>query len=132
MLLQEIEAQLAIRNSSDVMTKMSFVPICEIEYEDGAKMTTVVGIFYSSSDQTKLEQCHFDALDFLAFRSGHVSSAPVRISVPKLTPREFKKLESQLPLLEGQELNCGTIPPADGQKFAALYRYFPSFAVLES
>ena len=53
------------------------------------------------------------------------------MAVPKLTVREFKKLESQLPLKEGVELQLGTIPVSEARRFAAMYRYFPNFAVLE-
>ena len=122
---QEIQGELALRNTR-IGSDMRFESICEIEYEDGAKMTTIVGIFYSETDRPLLQQCHFDALDFLSDRS-----KPIRISVPKLTIREFKKLESQLPLPEGEEIELGTIPAADARKFLAMYRYLPNFAVLE-
>ncbi len=126
MILQEILAELAARNSDGLEAEMLFQPICSFEYEDGAKMTTIIGIFYSSSDQEKLEQCHFEALDFLPD-----PPRPVRITVPKLTAREFKKLESQLPLAEGGNLELGTIPQKEARQFAEMYRYLPNFAVLE-
>lgn len=125
-LLQEIQAELAARNSNGPEAEMHFRPICEIEYEDGAKMTTIVGIFCASIDHERLEQCHFEALDFLP-----VPLSPVRIAVPKLTVREFKRLESQLPLAQGGELQLGTIPLAEARRFADMYRYLPNFAVLE-
>lgn len=124
-LLQEIQAELATRNAADG-TSVFFHPVCEIEYEDGAKMTTVVGVFCSPEDEALLQQCHFDGLDFL-----HDGPKPVRISVPKITAREFKLLESQLPLPEGGELAIGTIPLAEARHFSKMYRYLPSYAVLE-
>lgn len=127
MLLQEIQAELAARNSGNQKADMLFHPICEIEYEDGAKMTTIVGIFYAPDDESQLKDCHFETLDFLS-----EESSLIRISVPKLTLREFKKLESQLPLAQGASLNLGSIPIAEANKFAAFYRYLPNFAVLES
>lgn len=125
-LMQEIEAELASRNSDHSAPSMCYCLICEIEYEDGAKMTTFTVLFYSAVDKDKLEQCHFEALDFLA---NHPT--PVRISVPILTPREFRKLESQLPLEHGVELSLGTIPLSEARKFVDMYRYLPNFAVLE-
>lgn len=125
-LLHEIEAELAARNSGSSEAEMCYHLICEIEYEDGAKMTTLAVVFYSPADQERLKQCHFETLDFLPS-----PLAPVRILVPKLTSREFKKLESQLPLVSGHELNLGTIPEAEARKFIKMYRYLPSFAVLE-
>ena len=124
-LLQEIEAELASRNTSEA-TEVFFRPVCEIEYEDGAKMTTLVGVFCSPKDEQSLQQCHFEALDFLPD-----PPAPVRIAVPKITAREFKRLESQLPLPAGGELELGSIPAAEARYFSAMYRYLPSFAVLE-
>lgn len=126
MLSHEIEAGLAIRNSSSHENQMRFKQICEIEYEDGAKMTTLVGIFYSPEDAHLLDQCHFETLDF--FPS---SLKPIRINVPKLSVRELKKLESQLPLGVGDELQIGNIPQSDADHFVSLYRYLPNFAVLE-
>lgn len=123
---QEIEAGLAIRNSSSHENQMRFKQICEIEYEDGAKMTTLVGIFYSPEEAHLIDQCHFETLDFLA-----TSLKPIRINVPKLTVRELKKLESQLPLGEGNNLQIGHIPQSDADHFVSLYRYLPNFAVLE-
>lgn len=125
-LLQEIQSELGSRNSNETAAAMHFHQICEIEYEDGAKMTTIVGIFYTTDDQPKMEQCHFATLDFLP-----TPPRLVRITVPKLTLREFKKLESQLPLSPGNELQLGTIPLAEARRFAAMYRYLPNFAVLE-
>ncbi len=114
-----------------ILRKASFllpdpeIPV-EIEYEDGAKMTTVVGVFCSPEDEARLQQCHFEGLDFL-----HDQSKPVRVSVPKITAREFKQLESQLPLPEGGELALGAIPLAEARQFSKMYRYLPSYAVLE-
>lgn len=126
MLLQEIDAALATRNSSMAQVEMCSRLICEIEYEDGAKMATVSVIFYSPQDESLVDRCHFEGLDFLP-----TPRAPVRINVPKLTGREFKKLESQLPLEVGGHLVLGSIPPADANHFARMYRYLPNFAVLE-
>lgn len=126
MLLQEIDAALAIRNSAQKTVEMCSQLICEIEYEDGAKMATISVIFYSPQDESLMNQCHFEGLDFLP-----KPRAPVRINVPKLTGREFRKLESQLPLGPDEQLVLGSIPSADANHFARMYRYLPNFAVLE-
>ncbi|APW44518.1 hypothetical protein RS694_19670 [Rhodoferax saidenbachensis] len=126
MLLQEIDAEIAIRNSGHALAEMRSKLICEFEYEDGAKMTTITVIFYSPEEKNLLEQCHFEGLDFLP-----EPISAVRINVPKLTAREFKKLESQLPLAQGSELVLGTIPVSEARQFAKMYRYLPNFAVLE-
>lgn len=125
MVLQEIEAELARRNSSGKDDDILFQPVCEIEYEDGAKMTTLIGVFFRQSHSARFEACHFDGLEF------RTAGRPVRIAVPKLTVREFKALERQLPLAPGEELELGPIPPGEAGRFASMYRYLPNFAVLE-
>ncbi|RYZ79171.1 MAG: hypothetical protein EOP06_27695 [Proteobacteria bacterium] len=126
MLETEIEAELARRNSTDV-DDMRFTKICDIEYEDGAKMTTIVGIFHRSADQYLLEACKFETLEFIPEQP-----LPIRIDIPKLTLREFKRLESQLPLAPNMALELGNIPVAEARNFHNMYRYLPNFAVLES
>ncbi|MBB6134606.1 hypothetical protein HD842_002748 [Massilia aurea] len=126
MLRQEIENELASRNATQITNPFKFRTICEIEYEDGAKMTTLVGIFYTSEDQALVDRCDFKKMEFI-----RADDKPIRIVVPKLTLREFKRLESQLPLLEGTDLQLGTIPEADARHFMNMYRYLPSFAILE-
>lgn len=124
---QELLSELAARNSAGQEDELRFHPICDFEYEDGAKMTTVVGMFVSATEQQLFDECHFKALDFLP-----EDRLTVRINIPKLTPREFRKLESQLPLNAGKELHLGTIPEGEAKSFERLYRYLPNFAVLES
>lgn len=125
LICNEIESKLAIRNMG-ATDLMSFHKICEIEYQDGAKMTTLVGILVTDSDAEKLFACSFNSLDFLSNDGG-----PIRISVPKLTVREIRNLERQLPLAAGTEIVCGYVPEGDAQAFVELYRYLPNFAVLE-
>jgi len=122
----EIESALATRNSSQQDTEMLFSPICDFEYMDGAKMTTITGVFYEKSDKEKFEECKFSSLDFIGDQG-----APTRIHVPKLTVREFKRLESQLPLGVGQQLVLGTIPEKEAELFHRYYRYLPNFAVVQ-
>lgn len=123
----EIQAALSVRNiHAEPDEIISFHTICEIEYRDGARMTTLVGIFVAEKESDKLFACEFDSLDFL-----RPHQEPVRITVPLLTVKEIRKLESQLPLLNGAVLEHGQVPIADAQRFAEFYRYLPNFAVLE-
>ena len=125
MILQEIQAELAARNSIGP-DEFYFKSICDFEYVDGAKMTTVVGVFWEKNQSGLLEDCHFEALDFLPNPPG-----VVRINVPKLTVREFRRLESQMPLNQGANLNLGSIPAKEAAQFQEMYRFLPSFAVIE-
>jgi len=126
LLHSEIEEALAVRNLSSASEELiEFHPICDIEYSDGAKMTTVVGIFVSRKDIAVLKACDFDKLDFLESKD-----RLVHIDVPKLTVREIRKLEQQLPKSE-EEWELEGVPAKDAKLFAKLYRYLPNFAVLE-
>lgn len=127
MILSEIEAALSTRNADTMqMSRLRFHPICEIEYSDHAKMTTLVGIFVSMDQQAILEDCQFSTLDFLPRRG-----RTVRIEIPILTMREIKLLEQQLPRVGEKGWDTGAIPARDAKAFAKLYRYLPNFAVLE-
>lgn len=124
----EIEAALAVRNGERMPADaFLFRPVCEIEYDDGTKMTTTVGIFHPKSDEHLVEACGFARMDFMPKRG-----KLIRIKVPKLTFREARSLEQKLPVQTGPRLDCGPIPAMEARAFAKLYRYLPNFAVLES
>lgn len=128
MLKAEIQAALAVRNAAAARGDiLSFKPICDIEYDDGTKMTTVVGIIAAAGEKGAFAECRFGHLDFLPSK-GRL----VRVKVPKLTVREVRKLERQLPKLVGGKLDLGSIPALEAKAFKILYRYLPNFAVLES
>ncbi|MDP3738044.1 MAG: hypothetical protein Q8R02_11685 [Hyphomonadaceae bacterium] len=124
-ILEEVNDALKVRNLGGA-DKLAAEVICEIDYQDGAKMTTVALLFWKTSDAAKLAACGFSSLDFLPSAGKRVF-----IDLPKLTARELRQLEAQLPLASGDQLNLGAIPASDASKFTALYRYFPNFAVTE-
>jgi hypothetical protein len=124
MLVAEIQEGLAARNIGDA-DPVKLKVVCNINYKDDAKMSTIVVVFYKRSDQKLLDDCHFASMDFLP-----KGQDTITIDLPKLTVRELRYLEAQLPL-NGNELNLGAIPLSDAEKFVGLYRYFPNFAVTE-
>lgn len=126
MLVAEIETALTIRNGNQ-SDKFKFQPICSFNYADGVMMTTLVGIIAAESDASRLSSCDFASLDFIS-----TLGETVRINVPKLTSREFKFLESQLPLKGTDSLALGTIPPKEAASFELMYRYLPNYVVAES
>lgn len=127
MLVNEIDRAIEVRRLAGEITPVARRTICEFEYEDGAKMTTLVVAFYSDDEEPRLNACHFQDIDFL-----NDDGSPVYIPTPKLTVREFRQLESQLPLSPGDALNLGHIPKGEANGFVQMYRYFPSFAVIET
>ncbi len=124
---EEVERILENRRLANPESAISYRKICDFEYEDGAKMTTIALIFHSEEEADKVDACRFDNLEFL-----HPNGDAVFIPTPKLTPREFRQLESQLPLPAGGELNIGHIPIGETRRFAELYRYFPTFVAAEA
>lgn len=121
-LYAEVERILESRRLASPVGAVDYQKICDFEYEDGAKMTTMAIIFYSPDEAEKVSACRFENLEFL-----DPSGDPVFIPTPKLTPREFRQLESQLPLPNGVQLNIGHIPLGETRRFSELYRYFPNF-----
>jgi len=127
LLLQSIQSALEIRRLSDPENAVTAKEICSFEYEDGAKMTTLVIALCSEEELPLLQNCKFEELDFL-----QEGKDAVYIPTPKLTIKEFRQLEKQLPLEPGKELEIGFIPPGEAKGFAQMYRYFPNFAVVET
>ena len=125
MLQTEIELSLSERNLKAGST-LRFHPICEIEYQDDARMCTLVGVFIDENDTSRLESCAFERIDFMPR-----DSRPIRIEMPKLTIRELRKIEQQLPKPAEHPLELGSIPSSDAEKFSRMYRYLPNFAVME-
>ena len=107
-------------------SRISFKQIAAFEYNDGAKMTTVVGVFVDQGQNGHFAQCGFDELFY--YRDGDDA---FRIIVPLLTPREMRHLDKSLPLSAGTTVNHGSIPEGDAKNYAKLYRYLPNFAAFE-
>lgn len=126
-ILNEIEAALTTRNATAAAGKrLIFEPICAFEYDDNAKMTTIIGIFVADEERDTYNDCGFADLDFIRNPGG-----VVRITMPNLTVREIREIERTLPWAEGAQPQIGTLPSSDVKKFADYYRYLPNFAVLE-
>jgi len=126
MIAMEIESALAVRNSKGPEPRFNCRKVCTFNYQDGAMMTTYVALIYSEDEQELASACGFEALPFMQ------GEDPVMITIPKLTPREFKFLESQLPKHADQDLNLGSIPAAEAKAFHRMYRYLPTFVVAEN
>lgn len=106
--------------------KLQFRQIAAIEYADGAKMTTIVGVFVDQGQNALFEAGGFRDLPF--YRDAQDA---LRIKVPLLTPNEMRHLDRSLPCPEGEDIELGPIPESDGKNYAKLYRYLPNFASFE-
>lgn len=123
----EIEAGLQSVNAGrSVGQALRFQQVGAFEYADGAKMTTIVGVFVDHGQNGHFEGAGFRGLPF--YRDGDEA---VRIKVPLLTPREMRHLDRSLPCRDMDDLGLGPIPESDGKNYAKLYRYLPNFASFE-
>ncbi len=124
---QEIEDGLVASNAGrSAAQRLQFRQIGAFEYADGAKMTTIVGVFVDQGQNALFESAGFRELSFF-----HDGEDALRIKVPLLTPREMRHLDRSLPRDGDKNLELGPIPESDGNNYAKLYRYLPNFASFE-
>lgn len=125
--LNDIAVALAQRNGNRPAAQhLKFEQIMNFHYKDGAYMQTIGGVLFDSGQRPIFDQCAFSDLDFY-----RPDNSAFRIDVPKLTAREVKVLEAQLPMDGADELNVGSMPKRDAEWFRKIYRYFPSFSAVE-
>ena len=106
--------------------QIEFRQVVAFEYADGAKMTTIGGVFVDQGQHGVFEGADFGQLAF--FRNAEEA---VRIEVPMLTPREMRHLDRSLPCAEVNDMDVGAIPERDARHYATFYRYLPNFASFE-
>lgn len=125
-IFEEITRTLADRNAGrHHAQQMRFRQILNFRYEDGVKMMTVAFVFFDAGQEGILNLCHFDHLEF--FREGE---EVFDIAIPKLTPKEVRFLDGQMPnALEN--LNLAAVPSKDAGQYAKIYRYFPNVAFVD-
>ncbi len=108
--------------------RMRYQQLFNFHYEDGVKMMTVGGVLFKEADRDVLNQCRFDELQFVR-KDGN----PMLIDIPQLTYRELRYLDAHLPSgvpanITPELVPTHGIPISDIQKYAEMYRYFPTFA----
>lgn len=123
-IINEIAKVVSERNSLQ-SDKLNFHQLFNFHYKDTAQMLTVGGILCADSESDKLQACDFGSLDFV--RTG---LNPYTIDLPRLTFREIRYLDSQLPM-NPSKLRSRGIKADELRKYAKLYRWFPSFAEVE-
>jgi hypothetical protein len=121
-----VEGLRQVNAQRPVDQRLEFRQVTAFEYADGAKITTVGGVFVNSADGSKFDNAGFGNLAF--FSNG---DRAFRIKVPLLTPREMRHLDRSLPCPPGAALDRGPIPDEEARRYALLYRYLPNFASYE-
>lgn len=104
-------------------TSVEASQIMHFRYSDGVKMITLGWIFLNQADTRRYHRSHLSTLPF--YKS---STNAFRIQPPKLTFKERKHLDSQLP---SDLADCLDVPRSDIAEYARLYRYYPWFTESE-
>lgn len=124
----EIASVIDARNGVlDESQHFIFKQLFNFHYKDTARMLTVGGILYNKPEQKLFEKCNFNSRSLRFLRSG---ASPYRIDLPRLTYREIRNLNAQLPC-ESRRLRAKGVRREELRKYARVYRWFPSFAEVE-
>jgi len=105
--------------------KIRYKQLFNFHYADQAPMLTVGGVLYEEKQSKIINECRLESLPFV--RTG---TDPYLIEVPNLTYQELRYLDKYLPLEENNRPEV-PIPEEDIEKYARMYRYFPTFAEAE-
>jgi hypothetical protein len=121
---EEIKNALTERNLSRPSgTEFRYQQLFNFHYKDTARMLTVGGILYDEGSETVFRNCGFDKLHPIY----KPSEEPLLIEVPKLTFREIRLLNAQLPNRTGKPLKSSFIPEEQIRMYEKIYRWFPTF-----
>jgi len=124
------EIEQAIRNRNGKLKdvdRLSYVPLFNIHYADGAQMASFGGLLVNAMDHARLNETHFADLPFI---SG--DDSPYLIESPVLTHREIRLLDTGLPAALPNMNRPAWMPLAERRKYGKVYRYFPSFSEVET
>ncbi|MFC1926548.1 O-methyltransferase [Chloroflexota bacterium] len=92
-------------------------------YRDSVRIITVGGLVFQAGQRTQRDQCDFASLPFIK-----TGDEPYQIVVPKLTLKEIRALDEQLP---DSTPSLSRVPDTDIDAYAKNYRYFPKFVETE-
>ncbi|MBS42148.1 MAG: hypothetical protein CMH83_02995 [Nocardioides sp.] len=125
---EQIQISLGERNAGQpAAAQFAYRQLFNFQYSDGARMLTLGGLVHDAGQQAHFNGCGFDEFDF--FRD---ADDAYTIEVPKLTLKEMRHLDAQLPGDTFADLEEVGIPVADAATYAELYRFFPKFVDIEA
>lgn len=125
-IVEELTRTLADRNVGRHQgQEMRFRQILNFRYEDGVRMMTVAFVFFDAGQEALFNLCRFEDLEF--YRDGEDI---FEIEIPKLTPREARFLDAQMPRSLA-EIDLAAVPERDARQYSKIYRYFPNIAIVD-
>ena len=105
-------------------TKFRYSQTLHFTYRDGTRMLTTGGVIFQEGERVvALSQMDFNSMPF--YRDGKEA---YNITVPKLTMKELRALDEQLPSANPK---LPGVPGRDIKAYVSNYRYFPTFAEIE-
>lgn len=102
--------------------RIKYTQLFNFHYADGAKMLTVGGVLHKQPSSEILERV-FGDLHFI-----RDNDDAYHIREPKLTYRELRYLDKQLPTEAIEDIDARGIPSDHLTQYADVYRYFPAYA----
>jgi hypothetical protein len=93
-------------------------------------MLTVGGLLHEKGQATSVAKCGFSQLPFVR-ENLRPKEKPFLIEVPRLTYREIRRLDRQLPRRKNRKLTLPKVPLTAIKDYERIYRYFPTFAETE-
>lgn len=120
----EINDTIRARNGAlEGEDKVTYSQLFNFHYADRARMLTVGGIIYTLGEEKHYREAMFDSLSFV-----RINGEAYHIEVPNLTYREIRNLEKQMPCVDETTIKAHGVSLTDIQKYARVYRFFPTFA----
>lgn len=125
---EQIAISLTERNAGNsAAAAIEFRQLLHFHYSDGARMLTVGGLMLDAGQKSHFNGCGFEEFDF-----HRDSESAYKIATPKLTIKEMRHLDTQLPNGLAGGLGGTGIPPAEASAYAEVYRYFPRFIDIDA
>lgn len=129
MILRQIATSLLNRNGKK-KNAVEFKQVFNFSYKDNSAILTIGGILYDKSQRVAVRKMAFTKLPF--YSDGNES---YKIQCPNLTFREIKALDKLLPSVlernnngfKNDAFNKIPLIVTDVEKYAKIYRYFPTF-----
>jgi hypothetical protein len=119
----EIRLQLNARNGPSAdENKFNYQQLINFHYADDAQMLTVGGLLHEHRHNPEVKACGMDELPFVC-----KGASALTIKAPKLTQKEIRFLNSQLPHRSVDTVSLPGVPAYDVGEYAKIYRYYPSF-----
>lgn len=128
----EIDEVLAKRNGG-LEKKLIYKQLFNFYYDDSSPMLSIGGILYAENDDTRIEKCNFEKLDFTRCKKDKYE--PYKISVPNFSFREMRSIDKLMPSKEISKVRKkGRLTFLEKEKiknYSDIYRYIPNFVEAE-